>query len=449
MIISRLVIMSVKKVLVVYNKKEVAGVTYKKYDYDSFQILTIQTDKFKNCYMEINFRDDIREINSTRRSFLTDLLVYSSLKYPTKREMIIAEEELYNLSGGSGCYRVGYNICSYFSMNILHPKFVMEKDYLDKSLQFCFELLLNPNIKDGLFDEKSFEIIKESFHVSVDQYKENPRAYARVESEKLLFPDSITGTRIIGTHEEIDNISREDLVKEYKTMFQNSCCEILIIGDLDMDKMAKKIAQYFYKPSIVKKEIPFKVENSISSFKEHRDASHFNQTHLLQYYQFPLLSYYEKNFVFPLFQKIFGQGSLSDKLGLYLRMENSLCYNYNFSYFTSDGYGLVNTQLKKENVSLATKYIDKAFQEMKKGDFTEEELETQKNKMLSDLKLREDSIYGLIDNYYYHEIFDAALIEEYYHEVMSVTKEDIKKLAQKMNLSFRYILEEEEVNERN
>lgn len=420
---------------------------YKKYNYDSFQILTIQTDKFKNCYMEVNFRDDIRKINSTRRKFLTDMLVYSSLKYPTKRDLIIAEEELYNLGGSSGCYRIGYNICSYFSMDILHPKFVTEKDYLDKALQFCFELLLNPNIKDGSFDEKSYEIIKERLHVSVDQYKENPSAYARIESKKLLFPDSITGTRMVGTHEDIDEISREDLVKEYKQMFQNSCCEILLIGDLDMDEMAKKIAKYFYKPSIVQKEIPTVVHNAILPFQEQIVTSQFNQTHLLQYYQFPLLSYYEKNFVFPLFQKIFGQGSLSDKLGKYLRMENSLCYSYGFSPVVGEGYSFVSTQLKKDNVALAIQYIDKAFQEMKKGDFLDEELETQKKKCLSDLKLREDSIYGLIDNYYYHEIFDVALIEEYYHEIMSVTKDDIKTLAQKMNLSFRYILEEEEVNE--
>lgn len=423
--------------------------TYKKYDYDSFQIFAIQTDKFKNCYMEVNFRDDIREVNSTRRSFLTELLVYSSLKYPTKREMIIAEEELYNLSGSSGYYRLGYNICSYFSMDILHPKFVKEKDYLDKCLQFCFDLILKPNIKDGQFDECSYEIIKEQLHVNIDQYKENPSAYARFESKKMLFPDSITGKKILGTHEDIDAISREDLVKEYKEMFQNSCCDILVIGDLDMDEMAKKIAKYFYKSSIVKKEIPIFVENAILPFKDQCVSSAFHQTHLIQYYQFPLLSYYEKNFVFLLFQKIFGCGSLSDKLGIYLRMNNSLCYSYNFSYFTSDGYSFVKTQLKKENIELAIQYINQAFEEMAHADFTDEELEIQKKKSLSDLKLREDSIYGLIDNYYYHEVFNVALIEEYYHEIMSVTKEDIKKLAQKMKLSFRYILEEEEVDERN
>ena len=69
---------------------------YKKYNLDSYDIYTIQTDKFKNCYIEVRFREDVRNINLSRRNLLAAAMQYTSLKYPTKREMIIALEELYN-----------------------------------------------------------------------------------------------------------------------------------------------------------------------------------------------------------------------------------------------------------------------------------------------------------------------------------------------------------------
>lgn len=43
---------------------------YKTYKYDTYNIYTIQTDKFKNCYIELNFREDIRDVNLSQRSLL-------------------------------------------------------------------------------------------------------------------------------------------------------------------------------------------------------------------------------------------------------------------------------------------------------------------------------------------------------------------------------------------
>ena len=54
---------------------------YKKYDLESYQIYTIETDKFKTCYFEIKFCEDIRNVNLSSRFLLTQLLQYSSLKY--------------------------------------------------------------------------------------------------------------------------------------------------------------------------------------------------------------------------------------------------------------------------------------------------------------------------------------------------------------------------------
>ena len=62
---------------------------YQKYDMEIYQIYTVKTDKFKNAYIEVNFREDITHVSLAKRFFLTKILQYSTLKYPTKREMTI------------------------------------------------------------------------------------------------------------------------------------------------------------------------------------------------------------------------------------------------------------------------------------------------------------------------------------------------------------------------
>jgi len=62
---------------------------------------------------------------------LWEMIEKSSLKYPTKREMRIHSEELYNLVFEGSVNRSGYNLFTNFSIDILDPKFVKEKDYLE------------------------------------------------------------------------------------------------------------------------------------------------------------------------------------------------------------------------------------------------------------------------------------------------------------------------------
>lgn len=417
---------------------------YKKYSQDSYDVYTIQTDKFKNCYMEIRFRQDIRNVNLTRRHLLARAMQYTSLKYPTKREMTIALEELYNLSFSSDVFRIGYNHFTSFAIDFLHPKFVTDKQYLHQVLHFFFEVLCHPNIKDGSFDNRSVMILKEEIHATLEQYKERPLSFARTDSMQRLFKDSVSGERILGTHEELEHITNEELVSEYHELFENARCEILLIGDLDMDSLVKEIANIFYKPSIVLETVPDSIINPIGSFMEEKIESAYNQTQLLCYYQFKELTSYERDFVGPIFSRIFGSANMTDKLTTYLRIQNSLCYYCGFSLNFSNSYGVVYVGLNKKEVKKAKTMIVKAMKEMMKGEIDKEYFEQQKEKFLADLKIREDDIYGLIDTYYFHEVFGKALHAEYYDKIPIVSIQDLQNFAKKLELTYCYILEEGE-----
>lgn len=415
---------------------------YKKYDYDGYKIFTIQTDKFKNCYLEVDFREDARCVDFTKRSLLSNLLGFTSLDYPTKREMRIAQEELYNVSFGGGCSRAGYNFFTDFSIDFLNPKYVLEENYLEDVIAFLFRILKRPNKGDGSWDERSFEIIKEREMAALEQYKERPLNYAMVESKSRIFSESISSKRIKGTTKELEIVTKEDMVLEYEKMFQDSHCDILIIGDLDMDFVVQLIKKYFHKASIVMEDIPFVVSQEKVKLRKDVEDSTYQQTQLLVYYQFDALTDFEFNFVVPLFTMILGSAGMTDKLTKYLREENSLCYYCGCGFSAWDSYSFIYTGLKKENIELALKYIHIAMDEMKNGDISLEYLEKQKEKFLSDLSLREDNMYGLIDNYYFHEIANRPLYEDYKKEIQNVSIKDLQQFARKMYEVYEYVLEE-------
>ena len=69
---------------------------YKVYKEDKYTIHTIKTDRFKNCTLEILFKQNMTRENVTSITLLSDLLSYSSKKYKTKRDLSIELENLYN-----------------------------------------------------------------------------------------------------------------------------------------------------------------------------------------------------------------------------------------------------------------------------------------------------------------------------------------------------------------
>ena len=156
----------------------------------------------------------------------------------------------------------------------------------------------------------------------------------------------------------------------------------------------------------------------------------------------------EQDYVAPLFQQITGLGSLSDKLGYYLRVKNSLCYSYYSSFNKNDSYFVIATGVKEENVKEALKNFDIVIQEMKKGKISKEEIETMKKKILTNVQFALDSIYGITENCYNHYVFKEPSFEEIKKEIPKVTIKELQKLASKMHKTYTYILKEGGQHER-
>ncbi len=422
---------------------------YKTFDFHGYQVYTIATEKFKNCYIEVNFRADARRLKLTPRMFLASYLAFVSSKYPTRREMKIQIEELYNASLSTNTLRVGYNIFSEFGLDFVHPKYTQDEKYLEKLIAFLFEILQHPLEINHEYSQDVIDILKENIHRDIDSYKESPASFAMVESKKLLFPKSLSGRRVIGTHEEIEAITKEDLKEEYQNMFQNSYCEILVIGNLDMNYVVSLIEKNFQKSSIVTAQIPFQIHNRFPRYHKVFVDSPYEQSQMILYYEIKELSYFDRFYVLPLFARILGNAGMSDKLTMKLRIGKALCYFTSFQFKYDDFIAYVKVGLSYSNWEIAYRCILEAMREMIHQEIKPHFLEEQKHKFLSDLKLREDSIYGVLDQFYFSSLEKAPMYTDYEKMIPKVTLDDIVRVAKQMKRVFFYLLKEGKKDERN
>ena len=94
---------------------------YKNYKHDTYTLYTIKTDKFKTCHLEIIFKNKINKEEITLLNLLGTYLAYTSKKYPKRRDVIEALEDLYDTNFYETNARVGQNIFASFIMDFLDP----------------------------------------------------------------------------------------------------------------------------------------------------------------------------------------------------------------------------------------------------------------------------------------------------------------------------------------
>lgn len=416
---------------------------YKKYEFPSFNIYTVKSDKFKSCHMEIIYRDTFDKDEFLNRAIATDIVTACSKKYPKLKDIVIRKEELYRTKFYGVVTRIGNTMMTNFILNFINPKYALEKDFLNDVLTFAFETLENPNVIDDEFENKIFNIIKNQYKDNIKNIKENPNKLAINRALTSMDPDSPSSFGLIKSEEQLDDTSSKHVYKSYKKMLKSSLCDIFIIGNLEMDKVVKIIEKKFHNRSIKSNELEMYVENNLrKKVLEITEESNFVQTNLINIFNLDTLTTRERNIVFPLFNHIFGTGTLNSKLYQYLREENSLCYSISSMYLKYDKLLMIKSSLAKENTDLANKLIMKALKEMQSGNFSDEELEDAKTSLIFGTKVALDNPVSIIDNYVFNTYDNITLLEERHKDIKSVTKKEIITLANKIKLNTIYLLGE-------
>lgn len=412
---------------------------YKTYNFHSFNVHTIKTNKFKNCHMEVVFRNQALKEEIMARKFLIELLSFNTKNYNTQKEFSILLEDLYNTNYYALISRVGSNFFTTFCYDFLNPKYC-EKGYLDQVLNLPIETILNPNIIENEFDHQSFQIIKNNILAEIESSKENIKGSAYRRLFNLMDKDSYLSFDMIGTKEDAEKINAKELIKTYEKMLYEDYCDIYIIGNLDMDYIASYFENNFDLRMIKNQEIPLyydlTLRKKIQVIKEYKDIA---QGNLLVGCDIVNSNEKNRDIIAYLYNFILGAGSLDTKLGTYLRQDNSLCYTVNSIYQKYDSAIIIYAGIDPNNFDLALKLIKKSLKEMLLN-ISEEELNNAKLSLITSLNMISDSPSSLINNYLFRNIANLKTVEERIDDIKKVSISDIKLFAKNVKINTVYMV---------
>ena len=361
---------------------------YKTYNCNSFNIYTIKTDRFKTSHLEVIFKNVLKKEEIGTYSFLADMLSEGCKKYPRKKDLITRFEELYKIVIYASTMRVGNVIDLHVSLDFINPEYIEDEGYIEDVIKTMFEVILNPNVCNDEFDLKTFNIVKERLRREINSLKENPVKQSIKEAIKTMDSNSPTSYEILGTIEELENITPAKLYNAYKSLRKNFKVDVFLIGNLDMDNVASLIKKYFKNRYIVSDNFEVMVDNKETKKVKVKAMKSDNiQTNLVMLFNLKNLSELEKNITLNCFNYLYGSGGLTSKLYKSIREENSLCYAINSMYLKYDKLLMVQISLDNCNVKKAISLVKKELKSMQNGNFSEEEVRDAINNMVISLDM--------------------------------------------------------------
>ncbi len=419
---------------------------YKTVEYNGVKIHLIKTDKFKTCICSVHFLSEAKKENVTKDALLNELMADSTETYPTYFELRRALADLYASRLSIFNYPIGNRNNFNVIFSFLNPKYT-NKEELAKNINFLFDVIYKPNIKDNKFNQNIFDYTVESLINAINSIYENKRKYAIWRTKNILNPNMPGSFLHYGFVEDYKLLNPSNMVDYYHELI-NREMHVFFAGNVDISEVEKIIKSRLIERKI-QKSIPLVpcVQKLNKEVKEVIEKEPNNQSQLVMAYTTNDLSWYESHVVFRLLNLILGGGPNS-LLFDEIREKRSLCYSISSTFSRYENYLLVTTSINDKNYDLAVNEIKKVINQVKAGNITQKIIKDFKKQLINYLNNYDDSTLDILDNYVEQVFFEGKESSELIKLVKNITKDDIVKVAQKINLQVIYFLSSGGKNEK-
>ena len=414
---------------------------YTKKDLASYNLHLINTDKFKTITMKVVFSSPIKKDEITMRNVLSDLLLQSSKNYESRRELTIKAEELYAADVFNNTQRIGSYILTSFNLQVLNDKYTEDGNF-EEAVKFLSEIIFNPDIKNNAFKEDKLDLVLSNVKVALESLKEDATNYSLLRLMEAYDKDSPVSYRMVGYLEDIDKIKTDTLYEYYQKMIEYDYVDIYVVGDIENNTIQEIMKKYFKFRKVKKIKPSYNIEPKKTRKRRllAKETIENNQSKLAIACTISKASKYEINYPLVLANIIYGGGPDS-KLFKDVREKNSLCYSI-YSYPVKlDNLLIISAGIDKENYNKSLELTTELLKDMKKGKFTDKDINIAKEYYNTACEEVEESEYKIINEYLSQEILGVEPLEERVKIMNNVTKKDIVKVIKKIDMDTVFLLE--------
>ncbi len=362
--------------------------------------------------LTLNFSISVPEKYSGEYSLMNRLLLKGTEKYSSEELSTILDENAIDFS-------------TEMKSDYLRFRFVCLNEDFEKALSILKEVILHSTFEE--FDKEKTKL-KGELTAELDSAK------VKVSDlfTKTIYKNHFYGNSYTKILEEIDNVTKEDVIASYREILNNSQKTAAIAGDVDFDLIDKYLGQDIpeAKEAVSLIPIPQPLEQEYTEIIK-EDA---NQAQILQGWRVPTIGDDEYP-VIMLLNIILGASGLSSRLFLELREKKGLAYTVRTAYETHKKSAVFSIYIGTEpsNIQTSIDGFKEEIEKIKTIPVSEEELKNAVNNLIGKQQYVTETNSQQANMMAYYSImgkpfdYQAEIIEKLH----KVTPKDLQDCANK------------------
>ena len=410
------------------------------------QLHTINTNRFKTNLVAVFLSIPITRENVTFNSVLSSVLRRGTKNMPSQEQISQELENMYGASFDCGISKTGDNHILKFYLESINDQFLPQsgENMLKQSIEKLLEIVFNPLIENGKFKEEYVEQEKNNIKRRIEGKIDNKAKYAIERCVEEMYKGEAYGLYRYGYVEDLSKIDASSLYKHYEELIDTCKIDIFVSGKIDSDisimvkenenikNVKQREPKYIQTATIKKENVQERTVN---------ESMEVTQGKLIIGMDINIEEEQEKYKV-SVYNAILG-GSATSKLFQEVREKASLAYSANSNFVRHKGNIMISCGIEIKNYEKALEIIRKQLEDMRQGDFTEEDIENSKKGIISAIKGIEDEQDTEITYYFGQELSgNEVTTEKYIDAITEVSKEDIINVANSVNINTIYFLKD-------
>lgn len=400
----------------------------------------IYTDKFKSNLLSYYFLRPLSKDEVTKNALLPLVLKRGTEEYDTNLKIQKKLEETYGANFSISINKRGEKQVLRFTVESINGDYVGDKDNIYEVIDLLKDIIYNPTLEKGYFRKDYVNQEKENLKNRIEGRINDKRSYALDRCIEEMCKNEKFSIYPLGKVEDLDGIDENILYEHYKNVISTSPIEIFYVGEYDA-----KLIEYIKDIGKIERKELLNIprEQIISGVQTKNMVSEdldVTQGKLVLGFRTGIP--YEDRLYNGLIvaSDILGGGPNS-KLFRNVREKESLAYYITSTIYKYKSIMLIDGGIEFQNFEKTIDIINEQLEEMKKGNFTEEDIEISKKSIKSSTESIRDSAF-LISEYFFSQILsmDNRSLEEILEDIDSVTKEEIVEAISQVVLDTIYFM---------
>lgn len=415
---------------------------------NGIKVHLITTDFFKTDLSVIFMTVPLKRDTVTKNALIPAVLKRGCNYKKNQNEINKELEKMYGATFDCGLDKTGDNLILKFYIESINDNFLPGKnENLKKSINLLTEIVFDPVTENEAFLKEYVDSEKNNLQILIEAQKDEKDSYSLERCINVMYGNNGYGLNKLGYIEDFNDIDEKNLYTHFLKLINTAKIDIYISGNFREDEILKQIEEIEKIKLLKKREENFtrndfikEKKEKIENINEISESMEVAQGKLVIGADILPNNLGDYRFIALLYNTILGDGANS-KLFQNVREKEGLAYTTKSNYVVQKNNIFLRCGIEIENYEKALNIIKEQLEEMKKGNFTEEDLNNAKKYIISGIKaIDSEQDTGII--YLFGEELSPLPVtpEEYKEKIENVTKEQIIEFAKNVDINTIYFL---------